>query len=213
MTRSLFAALALALCALVPPAAAQQVGAYIEISPPIPTDSKSKVEVIEFFWYECPHCYALEPSLEAWVAKLPKDVVFKRVPAMFNERWAISARVYYTLEAIGELNRLHKPLFDAIHKGGLHVTNPEQLNDWLSRQQVDVNKFNATFKSFTVDSKLKHAADLTQASKIDGVPALMVDGRYLIGAATTSSEERMLAVADSLIEQSRQQLTATTPKK
>lgn len=215
MIRTLFAALALvaAALALVRPTAAQQAPSYVEINPPITTDSKSKVEVVEFFWYECPHCYALEPSLEAWVKKLPKDVEFKRVPAMFNQRWALSARVYYALEAIGEVDRLHKPLFDAIHKDGLRVTNESQVTDWLERQKADVGKFSAAFKSFSVESRLKRAAELTQASKVDGVPALMVNGRYLVGASAANSEERMLAVADSLIEQSRRQLSSTAPKK
>ncbi len=217
MIRPLLATLALAAAAaaaaLPAPAAAQEVQSYVEINPPIATDTRSKVEVAEFFWYECPHCYALEPSLEGWVKKLPKDVEFKRVPAMFNQRWAISARVYYTLEAIGELDRLHKPLFDAIHKDALRITNEGQLTDWLGRQKVDIAKFNAALKSFSVESKLKRAAELTQASKIDGVPALMVNGRYLVVASTANSEERMLATADSLIDQARRQLAATAPKK
>lgn len=215
MVRRLFSAFAIALLtvACLAPAAAQQQPPFTEITPPIATDDKSKVEVVEFFWYECPHCFALEPQLEAWVKKLPKDTQFKRVPAMFNQRWALSARVFYTLEAIGELDRLHKPLFEAIHKGGLKVTNDKQMMDWLERQKADTGKFNAAFRSFAVESKLKRALDLTQASKIDGVPALMVNGRYLVTAGGANTEARMLAIADSLIEQSRKQLAATAPKK
>lgn len=215
MVRRLFSAFAIALLtvACLAPAAAQQQQPFTEITPPIATDDKSKVEVVEFFWYECPHCFALEPQLEAWVKKLPKDTQFKRVPAMFNQRWALSARVFYTLEAIGELDRLHKPLFEAIHKGGLKVTNDKQMMDWLERQKADTGKFNAAFRSFAVESKLKRALDLTQASKIDGVPALMVNGRYLVTAGGANTEARMLAIADSLIEQSRKQLAATAPKK
>jgi len=213
MIRNILAALALtaSALALAPFAVAQQTPAILEINPPIPTDSKGKVEVVEFFWYECPHCYALEPSLEAWVKKLPNDTEFKRIPAMFNQRWALAARVYYTLDAIGELNRLHKPLFDAIHKGGLRVTDEKQVTDWLAQQKADVAKFNAAFKSFSVESKLKRASELTQASKIDGVPALMIQGRYLITAG--GGEQDMLTYADTVIEQTRKQLASTAPSK
>jgi thiol:disulfide interchange protein DsbA len=165
--------------------------------------------VVEFFWYECPHCYSLEPALEAWVKRLPKYAEFKRVPAMFNERWAIAARVYYTLDVMGELERLHKPLFEAIHKQSLRITNEKQLSDWLQRQNVDLGKFSAALKSFSVESRLKRAAELGQAAKIDGVPALMINGRYLVSASATASEEKMLAIADSLIEQSRRSVGAS----
>lgn len=214
MIRQLLAMLAFAGAALAPILAdAQQAKPFLELNPPIPTERSGKVEVVEFFWYECPHCYSLEPLVEGWLRKLPKDVEFRRVPAMFNQQWALSGRVYYTLEAIGELDRLHKPLFDAIHKSGLKVTNAKQLQDWLERQKVDVGKFNATFKSFAVESRLKRALELTAASKIDGVPALMVNGRYLVTESTANGEQRMFAVVDSLIEQWRKQAASTGPKK
>ena len=187
---------------------------YTVINPPIPTDSPSgKIEVVEFFWYECPHCYDLEPVLEKWVAKLPQDVEFRRVPATFNERWNISARVFYALEAMGLLAKLHKPLFDAIHKDRLKVTNQRQLLDWLERQKVDVGKFNAAFKSFAVESRLKRALELTQASKIESVPVLMVNGRYLVSADMAKGEGRMLNIVDSLVDQSRKPTTSAAPKK
>jgi len=215
MIRSLLAVAAAALAAAIAPApaAAQSVGAYLEINPPISTDTQGKIEVVEFFWYECPHCYALEPFLETWIKKLPKDVEFRRVPAMFNQRWAVSGRVYYALDAIGELDRLHKPLFDAIHKDGLRITDERQLADWLGRQKVDVAKFNAALKSFSVESRLKRAVDLTQASKIDAVPALMVNGRYLILAGAGNTEQRMIGTADSLIAALRKELAAAAPAK
>jgi thiol:disulfide interchange protein DsbA len=211
MIRYLFTALAL--LALSLPAGAQSPPPYVEINPPIATDDKGKIEVVEFFWYECPHCYSLEPALDTWVKKLPKDAEFKRVPAMFNERWAISARVYYTLEAIGELERLHRPLFEAIHKQSLRITNEKQLSDWLQRQNVDLAKFSAALKSFSVESRLKRAAELGHAAKLDGVPALMVNGRYLVSANATASEEKMLATADALIERSRKTVAASPEKK
>jgi len=215
MIRRVLAALALAGAALgpAPGAAQQQIAPFLELTQPLATDAKGKVEVVEFFWYECPHCYSLEPYIEAWLKKLPKDVEFRRVPAMFNQQWALSARVYYTLESIGELDRLHRPLFDAIHKDGLKIPNQRQLLDWLERQKVDVGKFNAAFKSFAVESRLKRALELTEASKIESVPVLMVNGRYLVTADMAKGEQRMLHVVDSLIEQSRKSFASTAPKK
>ena len=211
MIRRLLAAATLAAAVLaLAPAAAQQQAPFIELSPPLPTDSKGKIEVVEFFWYECPHCYALEPLLEAWVKKLPKDVEFRRIPATFNERWVLSARVYYALEAMGLVDKLHRPLMDAIHKDRLRITDERQLTEWLQSKGVDVAKFSATLKSFAVESRLKRAQSLVQGSRIDGVPALMVNGQYVVAAGAGGSEERMLAIADSLIDRSRKQLAATT---
>jgi thiol:disulfide interchange protein DsbA len=211
MIRRLFAAATLAAAVLaLAPAAAQQQPPFVELTPPLPTDSKGKIEVVEFFWYECPHCYALEPLLETWIKKLPKDVEFRRIPATFNERWVISARVYYAFEAMGLVDKLHRPLMDAIHKDRLRVTDERQLTEWLQGKGVDVAKFSATLKSFAVESRLKRAQSLVQGSRIDGVPALMVNGQYVVAAGAGGSEERMIAIADSLIDRSRKQLAATT---
>ncbi len=179
-----------------------QVKPYIELTQPLPTDSGDKIEVIEFFWYGCSHCYAFEPYIESWLKRLSKDVEFRRVPAMFNKQWAEAGRVYYTLESMGLLDRLHRPLFDAIHQQHLRITNEDQLRDWLQRQKVDVDKYFATAQSFTIESKLKRAAVLTEASKINGVPALLINGRYLV-SAEVGSQEQMLQIADGLIQRSR----------
>jgi thiol:disulfide interchange protein DsbA len=212
MLRRLLAALALTGAAFLPVAVpAQQPVPFLELNPPLPTDAAGKIEVVEFFWYECPHCYSLEPRIEAWLKNLPKDVQFRRVPAMFNQQWALSGRVFYTLEAIGELDRLHKPLFDAIHKGGLKITNMKQLQDWLERQKVDLGKFNAAFKSFAVESRLKRALELTTASRIESVPQMMVNGRYLVSADSAKGD--MLLVVNVLIEQARKPVASAAPKK
>jgi len=209
MIRRLLAAAALAFAFAVPAAAQQQPG-VMELNPPLPTDAKGKIEVVEFFWYECPHCYALEPYLERWIKTLPADVEFRRVPATFNDRWNISARVYYTLEAMGLIDKLHRPLLDAIHKDRLRITDEAQLTAWLQGKGVDVAKFSATLKSFAVEGRLKRAQSLVQGSKIDGVPAILVNGQYVVSAGAGGSEERMLAIADSAIERSRKQLAATS---
>lgn len=213
MIRRVLSRLAAGLLAAAFAGAALAQQPYTELKPPLPTDAQGKIEVLEFFWYECPHCYELEPVLEKWIARLPKDVEFRRIPATFNERWNISARVFYTLESMGLLQKLHKPLFDAIHKDRLRVTDERQLTDWLQRQGVDIAKFQAAYRSFAVESKLKRTQQLVAASKIDGVPALLIDGRYLVAAGgVVGTHERMTQIADALIEQSRKSLAAAGKK-
>jgi protein dithiol oxidoreductase (disulfide-forming) len=213
MTARLFRALAalFAAVSLAPAALAQQQAPFLHISPPIATDAAGKIEVVEFFWYECPHCYELEPALDAWVPKLAKDVQFKRVPATFNDRWLISARVFYALESMGLEDKLHKPLMDAIHKDRLRITDERQLTEWLGKQKVDVAKFQAALKSFAVESRLKRADQLVRDAKIDGVPALMVNGSYLVTAG--GSSQRMIDTADALIGQARKDMAAAPANK
>jgi thiol:disulfide interchange protein DsbA len=187
---------------------------YRELSAPQPADAVGKIEIIEFFWYGCPHCYSFEPLVEPWVKKLPKDTQFRRVPAIFNDEWEQGARAYYALEAIGELQRLHKPLFDAVHTGSrLKVGNEAALTEWLGKQGVDTTKFAAAYRSFSVEGKVKRAKQLTQAYKLEGVPAMAVNGRYVVITDNLKSFDQMLAVSDYLIDLSRKQSGKAAPKK
>ena len=189
----LFAAVLLAL----PLAARAQVN---ELKPPVPVENGGKIEVLEFFWYGCIHCYNLEPQIEAWLTKLPKDVEFRRVPAVFNERWALDASIFYTMEAMGLLDKLHRPLFDAIHKERLRTDDQDALSEWLAKHGVDAKKFLETMQSFGVRSKTRRAVQLTIAYKIDGTPAMAVHGRY-----TLSAQPKMMQVVDSLVERVRKE--------
>jgi thiol:disulfide interchange protein DsbA len=187
---------------------------YRELASAQPTDAADKIEVLEFFWFGCPHCYNFEPVLDPWVKKLPKDVQFRRVPAMFNEEYALGARAYYALEAIGEEQRLHKALFEAVHTGSrLRVANEAALTEWLAKQGVDTKKFAAAYRSFSVEGKLKRAAQLTQAYKIEGVPAVAVNGKYVVITDNIKSFEQMVGVADFLVDQSRKKGGAAAQKK
>jgi thiol:disulfide interchange protein DsbA len=184
---------------------------YIELKPPQAVETSGKVEVIEFFWYRCPHCYALEPDLEAWVKRLPRDVQFRRVPGILNEDWAVDARIFYALEAIGEVERVHRPLFNAIHQqGGVRLRGDvfaKWVADWLAKQKVDMAKYDAALHSFSVESRLRRAAQMASAYRLEGVPTLAVQGRYLVLAST--SQKAMLATTDSLIGETRKQLPKT----
>jgi thiol:disulfide interchange protein DsbA len=198
-------------------AAAQQPTAgveYRELASAQATDSPDKIEVLEFFWFGCPHCYNFEPVLDPWIKKLPKDVQFRRIPAMFNDEYAQGARAYYALEAIGEEQRLHKALFEAVHTGTrLRVADEAALTEWLVKQGVDAKKFAAAYRSFSVEGKLKRAAQLTQAYKIEGVPAMAVNGKYVVITDNIKSFEQMVGVADNLIERSRKKGSGAAPKK
>ena len=198
--------LALGLAALGAPLAlrAQQLRPgvdYVVLKPELPVDTQGKIEVLEFFWYGCPHCYGLEPLLETWLQKLPADVQFRRIPAVFNERWAKDAAIFYALEASGNLERLHRPLFDAIHRDALKTDNGQAVGQWLSKNGVDTKKFDEVGRSFSVQSKVRRAAQLSTAYRIEGTPAMAVHGRYTVG--TDRGHNAMLATVDYLIEQVR----------
>jgi thiol:disulfide interchange protein DsbA len=195
---ALGAALALAL-----PAAAQTAGRdYTPLNPPQPTDNPAKIEVIEFFSYGCPHCAELNPLLHAWVAKLPADVSFKKVPITFGRAaWSGISRLYYTLEATGDLGKLDAAVFNAIHGERINLFDERVLNEWIAKKGVDPKKFADTYNSFGVMSKVKRADQIAQAYRIQGVPAIAVDGKYMVTGGKDYNEQ--LAIADKLIAKVR----------
>ena len=200
------AATALALFSLALPAQAELVVGrdYVVLNPAQPTDDPAKIEVIEFFSYGCPHCSDLNPAATKWAAKLPADVVFKRIPVGFNNPfYQLMAKLYYALEAIGELQRLDSAAFDAIHNKGLRLIDDKSVLEWVSGQGVDAKKFSDAFKSFGVISKAKRADQMAQSSKIQGVPALLVDGRYLVVGKDVKSHDGLLALTDQVIGKAR----------
>lgn len=178
--KRLFAFLVVAFL-LVPPFAAAQ--RYVELKPPQPTEAGGKIEVVEFFWYGCIHCYNLEPKLDAWLKTLPKDVQFRRVPAVLSDRWGHDATIFYAFEAMGLLDKLHRPFFEAIHVNRLRTDNAASLNGWLEKQGLDPKKVNEVARSFGVQSKVKRAIRLTADYRIEGTPAMAVHGRYTVPAS------------------------------
>ena len=174
------------------------------LKPEQPTESSGKLEVVEFFWYGCPHCYKFEPLLESWVPKLPTDVEFRRVPAVFNDRWAHDAGIYYTYEVLGLTGRLHRPFFDAIHRDRLRSDDSKALAEWLRKNGVDSARFEQTLKSFGVQARVRRAKQLSVSYKLEGVPTLAVHGRYTIEAER--GFEGMLQTAEKLIAETRKAL-------
>jgi thiol:disulfide interchange protein DsbA len=196
----LSAALALVPASLLRPraASAQQPGSYVEIKPPLPVEANGKIEVVELFWYGCIHCYNLEPALENWLKKLPRDVEFRRIPAVFNRQMELDALIFYSFEALGVLPKLHKPFFDSIHRDRLRTNDKEALNEWLQKNGIDTKKFDDAMKSFGVQSKTRRAKQLTVDYKIDGTPAMGVNGHY-----TVSAGDGLFPTVDSLVERER----------
>jgi protein dithiol oxidoreductase (disulfide-forming) len=173
----------------------QRQAPYIELNPPQPVEAApGKIEVLEFFWYGCIHCYNLEPKIDTWLKTLPKDVEFRRVPAVFNDRWGHDASIFYAFEALGLLDKLHRPFFDAIHRDRLRSDRAGELSAWLEKQGVDPKKFETTARSFGVQSRTKRATRMSSEYRIDGTPAMAVHGRY-----TVPSSDNMLGVVDQLV--------------
>jgi thiol:disulfide interchange protein DsbA len=210
---------ALAVCSFTLPAAQTVLAAdpvegrqYTRLQMPQPTEASGKVEVIEFFWFGCGHCGKLEPLLRPWVKKLPPDVTFKQVPAILGDSWAPGARLYYTLEAMGLLDKLGDAVFDAMLNQRINLGNEPILLDWVAKKGVDRKAFADTYKSFSVETKVRKAAEMTQEYGFSGVPAIVVGGKYSPGPELHSHGE-MLQVADFLIGKSRAELKKQPAKK
>ena len=176
----------------------------------IPTDSPAKIEVTELFWYGCPHCYALEPQLAAWVKTLPKDVVFKRVPGLPRPDWAPMAKAFYVMEALGLTEKLHSKLFDSLHKQKAFLPNDERATiDWMTKESgLDRKKVESEFNSFSLNTKLNQAAQIFRASGATGVPSLIIDGKYITSVTMAGGNQEVFNVANYLIENIRKDKAA-----
>ncbi len=168
---------------------------YDLISPAPPKGSGNEVEVLEFFMYTCPHCKNLDPKLQEWAKKLPENVKFHHMPAMFGGSANLHAKTYFALEVMGEAKRLHKPFFKAIHEQKRRLRNQKDIEKFLAENDVDLDKFRAAMKSFTVQTKANRAAALMRRYGIRSVPSMVVDGRYRIKNTPT-----VLETTDMLIE-------------
>ena len=176
---------------------------YVELTNPVPVSVPGKIEVVELFWYGCPHCYAFEPTINPWAEKLPSDVNFKRIPAMFGGPWDAHGQLFLTLEAMGVEHKVHNAVFDAIQKQGKRLTKPDEMADFIATQGVDKDKFLATFNSFAIQGQIKQAKELAQKYGVQGVPTMIVNGKYRFDLGTSGGPEQTLNVADQLIAKER----------
>lgn len=175
---------------------------YKTISPRVNNQiDDTKTEVVEMFWYGCPHCFDFEPNLQKWLARKPKGVNFVRIPAVFNPTWSLHARAYYTAEVLGVLDKTHEALFDAMHLKKQKMATADELADFFAKYGVKKDTFLATFNSFTVDAKVRRAIDLTKRYGIEGVPSMIVNGKYRTSGTLAGGKEGMLQVVDHLIKQ------------
>lgn len=187
------------------PALAIEAGKdYARLSPAQPVESRGKIEVIEFFAYTCPHCFELEPELHAWASKLPRNVVLKRQPVIFSDSWEPMARAYFALDALGVVDKLHADVFNALHVDDLNLSDPEAFFDWGAKQGLDRAKLKSAYQSFTTAAKVSRAKQMQRAYKVSGVPALVVNGKYMTSASMAGDNAKSLAVVDALIQMESQ---------
>ncbi len=162
-----------------------------------------KIEVVEFFWYSCTHCNAFEPMLADWVKKLPKDVAFRRAPVAFNDSFVPQQKLFYTLESLGLLDKLHAKVFAAIHVEKLNLSKAEAIVEWVGKNGVDKAKFVKEYNSFGVVTKAQKGSQLQSAYKVEGVPALGVGGQFYTDGTMARSMDRALLVVQSLVDDLR----------
>lgn len=173
---------------------------YVRLAQPQPVPP-GKIEVIEFFWYGCPHCNSFEPLIEAWVKKLPDDVVFRRVPVAWrDEPFVVHQKIYYALEGLDAIDTMHRKVFYALHNDRLRLDKPADIAAFMGKNGLDEKKFSEMFNSFSVQTKATQARKLAEAYRIDGVPAMGIHGRYFTSGTMAGTAERSLVVTDYLVQ-------------
>ncbi len=208
-TLSAFAALLLAFAATVvqaqTPSLPQLNSDYIRLDPPRPVASGDKIEVIEFFYYGCPVCYELEPTLARWLFNAPPSVTLRRVPALSSDNWDNFAKLFYTLEATGNLARLHWPVYDNFHFDGVRLNEEAVLANWVSHNGIDREKFMSTYNSAEIQPKLAAARERTRNYELKGGPSIVVDGKFLTSARMAGGTRELVQLVDRLIEMARRE--------
>ena len=209
MNRWLCCVVALAWVALAPHAAAQSAGLDIEgryevLQPPQQTETGDRIEVVDVFWYGCPHCYTFLPMLEAYELVKPEYVEIRRLPAIFRESWAAHARAYYTAMLLGVVEQTHRPLFDEIHARRNPTDHKEALAAFFERQGVDRGTFEQTWDSFAVESLVRKSILMQQRYGITGTPSVVVNGKYRITGRLAGSYDNVLQVVMALVERERE---------
>jgi thiol:disulfide interchange protein DsbA len=190
-----------ALAQVTPPVAGND---YLVLEKPAPVEALAgKIEIIEFFWYSCPHCNVFEPTLAAWIKRMPKDVSVRRVPVAFRDDFVPQQRLYYALEALGLVETHHGKVFTAIHGEKLNLNSAEAISNWAAKQGIDKAKFMAQFNSFAVANKATKGTQLQNAYKVEGVPAIGVAGRFYTDGTFAKSMDRALVIAEYLAAEIR----------
>ncbi len=170
---------------------------------PQPTQDSGKIEVLEFFWYGCPHCYSLHPHLKTWLMNVPDDVSFRYVPATLRPNWVAAAKIFYAIEAMGLINDLHDKIYDAMHRDKIDLNNETALFDWIEKNGVDRKKFESTYNSFSVQNQVARSTQMTRQYQLSGVPALVVNGKYLTSGRMGGTPQDTIKTLEALISKVR----------
>lgn len=186
-------------------AAGYTEGVEYKVLPPQPTESGDKVEVLEFFWYGCPHCYTFEPYINAWKKAKPENVEFVRVPAIFRPDWEVQARTYYALSNMGVIEDLHEKIFAAIHKDKQRLSKKELLTDFVVKNGVDRKEFEEQYNSFSVDTMVRKAKKKQTSYKLQGVPSVAINGKYLTSGSMSGSYDNLIKILDYLVAKESKQ--------
>ena len=176
---------------------------YSILTNPVPVAAPGKIEVVELFWYGCPHCYHFEPHINAWAKKLPADVNFVHIPAMFGKLWQIHGQLFLTLDSMGVEGKVREAIFKSVQEEGNRLATPEDMADFLEKKGIDKSKFLSTYNSFAIKGQMEKARQLGMAYQITGVPAVIVNGKYRFDIGSAGSPEEVLKLADFLIEKER----------
>ncbi|GIZ10799.1 thiol:disulfide interchange protein DsbA/DsbL [Pseudomonas sp. NCCP-436] len=182
------------------PVAGQQ---YVELSSPVPVSKPGQIEVVELFWYGCPHCYQFEATLNPWIEQLPEDVNFVRIPALFGGIWNVHGQAFLTLESMKVEAKVHEAVFNAIHQEKKKLASANEFADFVATQGVDRDAFLKTFNSFGIKSQMEKARKLAISYQITGVPVMVVGGKYRFDITSSGGPQQTLQVADYLIEKER----------
>jgi protein dithiol oxidoreductase (disulfide-forming) len=183
---------------------------YRVVELPARAEEGDDVEVLEVFWYGCPHCYHLEGPLQQWLATKPDGVTFRRMPATGSPRWVPHAKAYYAAEMLGQLDKLHEPLFKALHDQRRKIFTDDEIIAFAAEQGIDEDAFRKAYNSFPVDMQVRKATDLMRRYNIDGVPAIVVNGKYVTSATQTGSNAKMFDVINQLVADETKALAAKT---
>ncbi len=178
-------------------------GGYQLVSPPQPTKTGDKIEVLEIFWFGCPHCFHFEPILNKWRKQLPADVEFRHMPGVFRKNWVPGARAYYTAKVLDVDDRVHEAIFNAIHLEHRKLYDQDSFGDVFEANGVSREDFNKAWNSFTVENQVREAMQMSRQYGISGVPSIIVNGKYRTSASLAGSFEDMLKVVEQLIDKER----------
>ncbi len=187
------------------PALPQLSRDYVRLDPPRPVTSGDKIEVIEFFYYGCPVCYELEPTLARWLFNSPGSITLRRVPALSSDNWDNFAKLFYALEATGQLARLHWPVYDNFHFDGIKLNEEPVMINWVSHNGVDKEKFISAYRSPEIQAKVVAAREMTRDYDIKGVPSIVVDGKFVTSARMAGGTRELMQLVDRLVEMARKE--------